>query len=133
MSEVKTYISQTSAITEWVAWRLEGTGFEFPNNTTIPAHSYIIVAKNLAYYGFALGPYDGKLDNGGEELEIQIPGDKEYGKDRYWIPIEKIDYDDEAPWPKSPDGSGDSLHRRNINTYGRDYSNWTASAPMPGQ
>ncbi|MHC4742607.1 MAG: lamin tail domain-containing protein, partial [Planctomycetota bacterium] len=132
MTEVKTYISETSAITEWVSWRLEGTGLEFPNNTTIPAHSYIIVAKNPAHYSSALGPYDGKLDNGGEELEIQIPGDKGYGKKRYWIPIEKIDYDDESPWPKSPDGLGDSLHRININTYGRDYSNWTASAPTPG-
>ena len=133
MTEVKTYTSETDFITEWVEWRLEGTGFEFPINTTIPAHSFIVVAKNPAYYSSALGPYDGKLDNGGEELEIQIPGDKEYGKGRYWIPIEKIDYDDEGSWPKSPDGAGDSLHRINIYTYGRDHSNWTASTPTPWQ
>ncbi|UCG46032.1 MAG: lamin tail domain-containing protein, partial [Phycisphaerales bacterium] len=133
MTEVKTYTSETNFVTEWLAWRLEGTGFEFPDNTTIPAHSYIVVAKNPSHYSYALGPYDGKLDNGGEELEIQIPGDREYGKGRYWIPIEEIDYDDEAPWPKSADGGGDSLHRVNMHSYGRDHSNWTASAPTPGR
>jgi hypothetical protein len=79
-----------------------------------------------------LGPYDGKLSNGGEQIEIQIPGDQEFGKDRYWIPIEKIDYDDTAPWPTSADGEGDSLQRINKDVYGRDYSNWSAAAPTPG-
>jgi hypothetical protein len=84
------------------------------------------------------GPYDGKLDNGGEELEIQIPGDQEYGQSRYWIPIEKVDYSDGShpigsdPWPTSADGGGHSLHRINVNTYGRDYSNWQAASPTPG-
>jgi hypothetical protein len=135
----ETVMTETSPgvfVPEVVTWRLEGTGYEFPPSTTIPAHSYILVAKTPATYSSApcavYGPYDGKLDNGGEELEIQIPGDQEYGKSRYWIPIEKIDYDDVAPWPTSADGYGDSLHRQNINTYGRDYSNWQAATPTPG-
>jgi len=129
---VNTETSPGVFVPEVVTWRLEGTGYEFPPGTTIPAHSYKVVAKNPANYSSALGPYDGKLDNGGEEIEIQIPGDKEYGEDRYWIPIEKIDYDDKAPWPISADGDGDSLRRINKNTYGRDYSNWTAGNPTPG-
>jgi len=108
----------------------------FPPGATVPAYSYILVARTPAVYGSApcdvYGPYDGKLDNGGEEVEIRIPGDREYGKDRYWIPIERIDYDDEAPWPTTPDGWGDSLHRDDINAYGRDYSNWRSLAPTPG-
>ena len=80
------------------------------------------------------GPYDGQLSNGGEQIELQIPGDWEYGElSRYWIPIEKIDYDDVAPWPTSADGGGDSLQRINPATYGRDYSNWQAVTPSPGQ
>jgi hypothetical protein len=124
---------------ESIPWRLEGTGYEFPAGVTIPSHSYILVAKTPATYTSApynlsnvYGPYDGKLDNGGEELEIQIPGDQEYGQARYWIPIEKVDYDDVAPWPTSADGGGHSLQRINVNTYGRDYSNWSAAAPAPG-
>jgi len=136
MTTVNTETSPGVFDTEDVTWRLEGTGYEFPDDTTIPPHSYILVAKTPATYSSAPcdvhGPYDGKLSNGGEELEIQIPGDQEYGKNRYWIPIEKIDYDDEAPWPTTPDGRGDSLHRNDINAYGRDYSNWRAAPPTPG-
>jgi hypothetical protein len=114
---------------EDIPWRLDGMGYEFPPMTTIPAHSYIVVAKVPANYSSALGPYDGKLDNSGEEIEIEIPGDQEFGKVRYWIPIDKIDYDIIAPWPTSPDGTGDSLQRIDEDVYGRDYSNWTGATP----
>ena len=137
MSTANTYTSPTEYITESIPWRLEGTGYEFPGSTTIPAYSHIIVAKDPSIYGgpssTVLGPYDGQLSNGGEQIELQIPGDWEYGQpNRYWIPIEKIDYDDEAPWPTSPDGAGDSLQRQNTAAYGRDYSNWSALMPTPG-
>ena len=136
MNMATTETSPGVFITEEVPWRLEGTGYEFPPDTVIGAGEYILVAKDPTKYSSpsyeAYGPYDGKLDNGGEELAIQIPGDKEYGDDRYWIPIEKIDYDDQAPWPTSTDGTGDSLHRNDINAYGRDYSNWHAAIPTPG-
>ncbi len=136
MSEASTETSPGHFITENIAWRLEGTGFEFPANTTIPAGGRIIVAKTPTLYGgpssTVLGPYDGALDNGGEELEIQIPGDQEYGQARYWIPIDKVDYDDVAPWPTGADGGGDSLKRINADAYGRDYSNWQAVTPTPG-
>jgi hypothetical protein len=136
MSEASTETSPGHFINESIAWRIEGTGFEFPNNTTIPAHTRILVAKTPSLYSSApcavYGPYDGALDNGGEELAIQIPGDQEYGKSRYWIPIDKVDYDDVAPWPTSADGGGNSLQRIDVNAYGRDYSNWQAAAPTPG-
>jgi len=133
---VTTETSPGVFVPEVVTWRLEGTGYEFPPGTTIPAYTRILVAKVPANYSSApcvvYGPYDGKLDNGGEEIELQIPGDQEYGEDRYQIPIEKVDYDDVAPWPTSADGGGDSLNRDNISTYSRDYSNWSAAAPTAG-
>jgi hypothetical protein len=137
MKDVTTETSPGVFITESIPWRLEGTGFEFPADTEIEAGEHIIVAKNPAVYDSltcdVYGPYDGKLDNGGEQIEIQISGDLEYGQLRYWIPTEKIDYDDVAPWPTSSDESGDSLRRINVNIYGRDYSNWQAGTPDPGQ
>jgi hypothetical protein len=109
------------------------TGAAYQTLTTPDATAieWFAFDKN-ANIGSAVGPYDGKLDNGGEEIELQIPGDQEYGKNRYWIPIEKIDYDDIAPWPTSAHGGGDSLDRDNINAYSRDYSNWSAATPTPG-
>lgn len=136
MSEAATEVSPGVFETADLPWRLEGIGFQFPADTVIESGQYIVVAKNPDVYSSlscdVYGPYDGKLDNSGEQIEIQIPGDQEYGKDRYWIPIEKIDYDNVLPWPQSADGGGDSLHRVNVNTYGRDFSNWTAAAPDPG-
>lgn len=131
-----TETSPGDVVNEYLPWRLEGIGYEFPASVTIPGGGYILVAKNPGNYRSApcpvYGPYDGKLDNAGEEVEIQTPGDQEYGQGRYWIPIEKVDYDDAAPWPTSADGGGDSLQRQNVNTYGRDYANWQAAPPTPG-
>ncbi len=135
-TEVTTETAPGVTITEDIPWRLEGTGYEFPTGVTMAPGERILVAKNPAMYASApcdvYGPYDGKLDNGGEEIEIRIPGDQEYGQERYWIPIESIDYDDEVPWPTSADGDGDSLRRINLGVYGRDYSNWQAASPTPG-
>jgi hypothetical protein len=136
MSQATTEASPGVFVTENLPWRLEGIDYEFPVNTVIAPGEHIIIAKNPALYSFlscdVYGPYNGKLDNGGEQIEIQTPGDQEYGQNRYWIPIEKIEYDDIAPWPTTADGVGDSLHRMNINAYGRDYSNWNAGTPTPG-
>lgn len=131
-TQVSTETAPGVFVTQTVPWRLEGTGYEFQPGTVIAAGSRIIVAKNPAFYPGSYGPYDGKLDNGGEEIQIQVPGDQEYGKSRYWIPIEEVDYDDTDPWPVSADGGGDSLNRINPGSYSRDYSNWESMVPTPG-
>jgi hypothetical protein len=141
MTQATTFTSETSFITEMLPWRIDGIGFDFPVNTTIPAHSYIVVAKDPTKYSSltcVVYTYGGKLKDDGEEIELEIPGDQEYDengpKKRYWIPIEKIKYKATAPapWPDA-DNNGKSLQRIDINAYGRDYSNWTAAIPTAGQ
>jgi len=59
-------------------WRLSGGMlYHFPDGTVIPGNSYLVVAANpealeetTGFVG-ALGPFEGRLDNGGEELELQ--------------------------------------------------------------
>ncbi len=137
MSLANTEVTQGNIITENIGWHIEGISFDFPTDPpiTMAANERIIIARDPDNYSSlttvqVLGPC-GKLDNGGEELELQIPGDQEYGKDRYWIPIEKIKYDNDAPWP-SADENGKSLQRLDADTYGRDYSNWKAETLSPG-
>ena len=136
MTEVTTETSPGVIITEEIPWRLEGTGYVFQPDTVIGAGEYILVAKNPTKYTSGAydvyGPYTGKLQNGGEQIEIQIPGDQEYDKLRYWIPLEKIDYDNELPWPDT-NGNDYSIHRKNTEIYGRDHSNWQAKLPSPGE
>ncbi|MCK4887305.1 MAG: lamin tail domain-containing protein, partial [Planctomycetes bacterium] len=137
----------------YVPWLLEkGIDYTFPLGTTIPANGYLIVANDPAIftstYGSmpagvsVLGPYDGKLNNGGEKLDLMMAGDKEPTDDRYYIRVDRLNYSDgdhpenfdgmTDPWPTSPDGDGDSLSRIYEDAYGNDPNNWQGQAETPG-
>jgi len=81
------------------------------------------------------GPWtDGNLSNGGDLIKLQRP-DSPPVEDPTFFPqiIEDIsDFDDSAPWPTSPDGTGASLHRVIPAAYGSFATSWNASAPTPG-
>jgi hypothetical protein len=89
-----------------------------------------------------LGPYGGQLSNGGEKVEIGMPGDVDQYGTPYYIRIDRVNYSDgshprECPagpdlWPTEPDGNGLSLTRIDPNLYGNDVINWDANTPSPG-
>jgi len=134
-------------------WRLrKGIDFEFPQGLAIPPGGYLLVvsfdpqtigasrAGFESVYGnssLLVGPYRGKLDNGGESIELQkpdppqtLPG-PDFGKVPYVV-VERIDYDDTAPWPLGADGTGWSLQRVDPGQYGNEPLNWVAATPGPG-
>jgi len=134
-------------------WRLrKGVDFNFPQSTTIPAGSYVVVvsfdpltdptarADFESAYGTGmtlLGPYSGKLDNGGEAIELQKPDAPQTipGPDFGFVPYvvaDRVVYSDAAPWPTSPDGSGDALKKVTSTLYGNEPLNWQGGAPTPG-
>ncbi len=138
------------------AWRFtDGIEFVFPSDpvVTIPAGGYLLVVKHLdafaARYGampagvVVLGPYDGQLQNGGEKVELSMPGDVDVFGTRYYIRIDRVSYSDgshpeDCPggvdlWPTEADGSGLSLSRQVPSAYGNDVANWRASTASPGQ
>lgn len=124
-----------------VPWKVvDGIDYTFPLGVSIPAHEYLLVVKNPAAFAerhgsipgvTILGPYDGQLSNGGEKLELAKPGDELDGI-RYYIRVDRINYDDEYFWPTEPDGSGMSLNRITPQDYGNDPVNWNAQIPTPG-
>lgn len=136
MTPVRTEVAPGEAITESLPWRLDGINFVFPSAVTINPGQRVLVVRNPAMYAQApcpvYGPYEGKLDNAGEEIELQIPGDLEFGKSRAWITIEKVEYDDSDPWPTRCDGGGDALTRLSYDSYSNDVLNWQAATPTPG-
>ncbi|MHC4206430.1 MAG: lamin tail domain-containing protein, partial [Planctomycetota bacterium] len=137
------------------AWKFtDGIEFTFPTDapTTIPAGGYLLVVKNpevfsLRYPGVPsekiLGPYDGKLSNAGERLEISMPGDVDLLGERHYIRIDRVNYSDGSHpennhgendlWPFAADGFGYSLTRKIPSEYGNDLANWGVSAPSPGE
>ena len=133
-------------------WRLRGgVDFEFPAGLELAPRQLLLVvsfdpdndpalaAAFRAKYGLGpgvrlLGPYRGKLDNGGESIELRRPDAPQTnsGEAPYFV-VEKIHFGDSVPWPAAADGKGSSLQRINDAAYGNDPANWIASPPTPGQ
>ncbi len=124
-----------------------GIDFTFPSDVpvVIPAGGYLLIVKHPEAFiwrypnvpvEMILGPYNGKLSNAGESLELSMPGDDSY------IRIDRINYSDgshpeDCPgdvdlWPTESDGAGLSLTRRIPVDYGNDPDNWQAASPTPG-
>ena len=131
-------------------WRLgDGISYAFPANTTLAANQSLLVvdfdpaadalalAAFRAYYGVSasvpiFGPFLGKLDNGGETIELFKP-DLPEGTFIPYERVDKVSYRDTAPWPEGAvDGGGMSLQRRSASAYGNDAANWTAALPTAG-
>ena len=131
---------------ETLGWKFtSGVDCTFPPGTTIPANGYLIVAKNPAVFtdpeqrygtvgATVLGPFENgtNLSNGGELLELSMPGDTDLQGTRYYIHVDSVDYDDEDLWPAAPDGGGPVLDRIDDALYGDDVVNWQSQTANPG-
>jgi hypothetical protein len=137
-------------------WRLaNGVEYVFPPNIQLAPKGYILavsfdpatndlaLASFKAKYGLGddvriFGPYRGRLDNGGETIELEMP-DKPQAPphpDAGFVPyvqVDRVRYSDALPWPTVADGLGPSLQRRQPSAYGNDPANWFADTPTPGQ
>lgn len=85
-----------------------GISYTMPPDTIIEKNGFIVIAKDPTASSFAsvsvplLGPYDGALSDGGENLTWRDAGG---------AIIESFEYDDRPLWPVSADGRGASLER----------------------
>jgi hypothetical protein len=109
---------------------VDGITYTFPSGTIIEPNKFIVLASNQQEfnnrYGFLpFGEYSGQLDNGGETIILCTAG-----RDT----IFSVRYDDQAPWPESPDGGGYSLVTKEINPTDdlNDPSKWRASYAIHG-
>jgi hypothetical protein len=122
-------------------WKLNGIGYTFPTNLTLPATNYLLLvpiapAAFRAQYSIApgvqiLGPYSGALDNAGEHLRLERPDTPDTNGVAY-IVVDEVRYDQKAPWPTGADGNGPSLQRSAPTAYGNEPTNWFASGITPG-
>ncbi|MGD1977949.1 MAG: lamin tail domain-containing protein [Akkermansiaceae bacterium] len=86
----------------------KGIDYDFPAGISLSPGAYLLVVKNTtafeAKYGnnlpVAPGQYDDdSLSNGGELLKLALGT----------VAIHEFDFNDDLPWPESPDGDGYSL------------------------
>src|SRR6185503_12605744 len=130
-------------------WRLrDAVDFDFPQGTTIDPGGYLLVvsfdpvnnpsalaafraAYSLSASVAIVGPYDGKLANDTDDLELRKPDAPNLDGVPYVL-VERVRYFDATPWPVAADGTGASLQRLAVAEFGNDPINWTAAAPTPG-
>ena len=60
------------------------------------------------------------------------PGSVDSNNFIQFVRVDRVNYDDKAPWPTYPDGAGPALTKIAEKEYGNDYINWTSSAASPG-
>jgi hypothetical protein len=130
-------------------WHLrDAVDFDFPPGTTIQPGDYLLVVSfdpvnnpaalaafraryNLSASTSIVGPWNGKLANDSDDLELRRPDVPNLDNVPY-ILVEHVHYFDVAPWPAQADGTGFSLQRVAVDAFANDPANWIADAPSPG-
>ena len=129
-------------------WKLsDAVEFEFPSGSVIPPGGVIVVVRNIEAFrsrypdvptNIIFGPYDGRLNNAGESIDLLRPGQDDDGQRSYML-IDRVAYSNglnpvgQDPWPFQANGGGMALGRCDDRRYGNDAANWQAVAPSPGQ
>ena len=141
------------AIESLANWRIRGgVDFDFSPSHSLntgetilvvgfdPESDLISLTNFRSHYGIGtevplLGPWsDGPLRNDQGTIRLQRP-DTPPPTDLDLFPQvteDEVRYLATAPWPASPDGNGDSLHRVNYSLFGNFASSWTGEEPSPG-
>jgi hypothetical protein len=135
-------------------WRLRNAvDYDFPTNITLVANGRLLVVgfdpasntNQLAAFRsiYAVptnvpifGPWQGKLDNSAETIELKSPDKPDVMGTNVTVPyvmIDKVAFEDAAPWPTNADGWGDALQRRFLSGFGNDPTNWAGKGVTAGQ
>ncbi|MCH1508377.1 MAG: lamin tail domain-containing protein [Akkermansiaceae bacterium] len=126
------------------AWQFtSGIGYEFPAGLTIalaPGERLILTANIPAFNSEFTVPAGtqvlewttGGLSNGGEAIQLGRPGPVDSSNFIQYVRVDRVNYEDSAPWPTYPDGVGPALTKITEKEYGNDFINWTALTASPG-
>jgi hypothetical protein len=129
-------------------WRLDGgVEYVFSQTTSIPSKGHLLIVPFVpdptllgqftADYGNVpaeiVGPYSGKLSNGGERIALEKPEQADtVGEPNPWVIVDEVTYFDQSPWPSDADGAGASLWRYDVTGSGCDPEAWSSAVPSPG-
>lgn len=118
--------------------------YAFPSNQLFESDAVLLIvpfdptssteaSAFRSFYGLSeavplLGPYDGKLSNGGGRLTL-FRADEPPREEPLFTPLlieDEVDYKDNAPWPEAADGLGSALVRLMPAEWGNQESSWMA-------
>jgi len=110
-------------------WRLAGgITYLFPRGTVLQGGAQLVVAANpaaLLELGVTnvVGPYQGRLSNSGETLELRNNNQRL---------MDELSYGTGSEWPVAPDGHGPSLAKIEESTSTAVASHWRPSSQRGG-
>lgn len=125
-------------------WRFtSGIEYEFPSLTTIALApgERLILTKNIPAFESQFSVPEGTqvlewttggLANGGEAIQLGRPGPTDANNVIQFVRVDRVNYEDAAPWPATADGLGPALTKISEKAYGNDYINWSALSASPG-
>lgn len=126
--------NQMSVDVDLSNWTLEGgVDYAIPPGTILAGGEYLVIAASpdemAAESGLdtVLGPYSGRISNGGEQLELR-------NHTRRLMNVVQFDDGGElgSTWESGPDGTGATLAKRNEQAGSAAPEDWTTSAQMGG-
>ncbi len=103
--------------------------FVLPAGTLLPAGGFLVLCRDAAAFAAlytnqtCLGDFPFNLANGGELLRLLDAGG---------TIVNAVNYDDEAPWPTSPDGSGPTLELTSSDLDNTQPTSWQRSLAIGG-
>jgi len=103
----------------------DGHVFTIPENTSLSANDFIVLCKDVAalesqfpQVANFIGDFGFGLSGGGELLRLFDSNEQL---------VDKVEYNDIAPWPTEPDGNGPTLELINPYLENDMASNWATS------
>jgi len=124
-------------------WRLEdGVQFTFPNNFTLAADGYVVIARNSAHLMTSytnltalntVGDFSGNLSGRGERIALSLPdtvittNSGVLTTNLIHITVDEVTYGTGGQWPRWADGGGSSLELIDPRGNHRLPSNWADS------
>ena len=104
---VELYNNSTNATFDLSGWQLQGLAYTFPNGSILGPTNYLVLAVNGAAFAEAYGAtkpmfdtFSGTLSPNGETLTLN---------DASHVPVAKVKYETQLPWPTNANGTGASL------------------------
>lgn len=103
--------------------------FVIPDGVTLLEGDYLVLAGDIASFSTffpGIEPVIGNYGFGfGGEDQVRL-------YDSQGILVDWVDYDDEDPWPASPDGQGPTLELTNPSRHNYGFENWRSSTDPYG-